>query len=119
MEEIKITFLKHDTFCRQSEQFIPTSHVNSIYIFLLLVASLHKGVPTVNSFISRVLIRENMRWKRADQKDADAEGEDRIKIGNATGICVGGCCYHSRLNSASIPDPAIIRPAILFTHCNS
>jgi hypothetical protein len=38
---------------------------------------------------------------------------------DATGICFGGSCYHSRLNSARIPEPAMIRPAILFTHCNS
>ena len=27
--------------------------------------------------------------------------------------------YHFRLKSASTPEPAMIRPAILFTHCSS
>ena len=59
---------------------MPTLHMHSIYIFLLLVVSLHKGVPTVNSFISFILIREKMLWKRGDQEGAAAENEDRIKM---------------------------------------
>ena len=42
-EKIEITYLKHDTSCRLPEQFMLTSHMHSIYIFLLLVVSLHKG----------------------------------------------------------------------------
>ncbi|HSA78668.1 MAG TPA: hypothetical protein VLG72_07415 [Nitrospirota bacterium] len=83
-EEIKITYLKHDTFRRQSEQFMLISHMHSIFIFLLLVASLNKGVPTVNSFISCLLMRERMLLKRGNQEVAAAENEERIKMRDIT-----------------------------------
>jgi len=79
-EEIKITYLKHDTFCRLSGQFMLTSHMHSIFIFLLRVTSLHKGVPTVNSFIPCVLMRERMLLKRGDQEVAAAENEERCRM---------------------------------------
>lgn len=95
-----------------------TSHSAHYFIFLLLVVVLHISVLTVNLF-SCILIRARMLWKRRDREGATAEDVDRIKVLDATGNCVGGCCYHSRLNSARTPEPAMIRPAILFTHCNS